>query len=118
MIEEAIKSPFILEKIKRTSWEKRSYIKTLLLLYRLMQKQRLSPAEGQLYFLLRNKYQVEFLSLLKESYPLKYQIFLEEQEKLFISQQEKARREQDIVRLIIEEERKEYEQWMALQKTA
>ncbi len=118
MINEAIKSPFILEKINRTSWEKRSYIKTLLLLFRLMQKQRLSPAEGQLYFLLRNQYQEDYLNLLKESHPLKYQIYLEEQEKLFNHQQFQKNKEQESHRLLVDEERKEYEQWMALQKRA
>lgn len=118
MLQEAMQSPFILEKIKRTSWENRGYIKNLFLLYRLMQKQKLSPAEGQHYFVLRNKYQDEYLSLLKENNPLKYQIYLEEQQKLLSQQQEDNQKELNRQQILIQEERKEYEQWISLQKRA
>ena len=118
MLQEAMQSPFILEKIKTTSWGNRSYIKELFLLYRLMQKQKLSPAEGQHYFVLRNKYQQEYMYLLKETNPVKYQVFIEEQERLMQQKQDqllsKAAKQQQLV----EEERKEYLQWLALQKRA
>ena len=118
MLQEILQSSFILEKTKITSWENRGYIQSLLLLFRLMKKQRLSPAEGQLYFLLRNKYQEEYMSLLKESDPIKYQIYLEEQQKLVMLQQDQNKIKQENQLRLIEEEKAEYEHWMALKKIA
>ena len=118
MLQEVMQSSFILEKTKITSWENRGYIQSLLLLFRLMKKQRLSPAEGQLYFLLRNKHQDEYMSLLKEIDPIKYQVYLEEQQKLVMLQQDQNKIKQENQLRIIEEEKAEYEQWMALRKIA
>ena len=118
MLQEAIQSPFILKQLQQTSWENRDYIKNLLLLFRFMQKQRLSPPEGQHYFGLRNQYQEEYLHLLKEINPHNYHIYLEERERLQNHQANQlqmklARRQQ-----IIAEERQAYEQWQSLQQTA
>ena len=118
MIQQAMVSPFILSKIKITNWENRIYIQNLLLLYRLMHKQRLSAAEGQHFFLLRNKYKDEYLNLLKETDAVKYQVYLEEQERLSKFEADQKTLEQARQKLYLEEEKKEYEQWMALQKTA
>lgn len=118
MLQEALTSPFILEQIKITTWENRSAIHDLLLLYRLMNKQRLSPAEGQLYFLLRNKYESAYVQLLKENNPMRYQVYLEEQEKMQHQQKEAAIQERTRQQLMVEQEKKEYEWWMALQKRA
>ena len=72
-------SPFLLEKINTAKQKNSRYINDLCWLYRIMQKQRLSPMEGQVYFLLRNKYQNEYMDLLKEKDPVKYQVYIEEQ---------------------------------------
>jgi hypothetical protein len=82
MLQEAMQSPFMLSKIKKTSWLNRGYINNLFLLYKLMQKQKLSPTEGHHYFVLRKKYEEEYSSLLKEINPLKYRVYQEEQLKL------------------------------------
>jgi hypothetical protein len=118
MLQEAIESPFISKKIKLTSWENRNTIEDMLRLRRLMLKQKLSPAEGQIYFLLRNKYEEAYVNLLKETNPIKYQVYIEEQEKL-ISQRE-AEKIKDIERQLqfVEQELKEYEAWLAFQKRA
>ena len=118
MLETAIQSPFILEKIKTTSWQNRNSIKDLLLLFRLMSKQKLSAAEGQLYFVLRNRYQEEYMYLLKETNPIKYRVCLEEQERLIQKDQDKQKTKALCQQQLVEEERKEYEQWLALQKRA
>ncbi len=118
MLQEALTSPFILEQIKITPWENRRAIHDLLLLYRLMNKQRLSPAEGQLYFLLRNKYEEGYVQLLKENHPLRYQVYLEEQEKMQNQQEEQINQEKVRQQALVEQERKEYEEWLAIQKRA
>ena len=108
MLEKAIQSPFILEKIKTTSWQNRNSIKDLLLLFRLMSKQKLSAAEGQLYFVLRNRYQEEYMYLLKETNPIKYRVCLEEQERLIQKDQDKQKTKALCQQQLVEEERKEY----------
>ena len=118
MLEEAMQTPYILEKIKDTSWENRKIINDILLLFRLMKKNRLSAAEGHVYFLLRNQYEEAYLNLLREMDPIKYQIYLEEQEKLLLqkvaSHQNEIKRQQQIV----EQEKKDYETWLSIQKRA
>lgn len=118
MLQEAIQSGFILDKIKKTSWENRGYIKELLILYNLMQKQKLSPAEGQHYFVLRNKYQEEYASLLKETNPIKYQVYVEEQQKLLEEQQNQIKIYFAQIEQKIKQEKEEYHQWLAIQKRA
>lgn len=118
MLQEAIQSSFILDKIKKTSWENRGYIKELLILYNLMQKQKLSPAEGQYYFVLRNKYQEEYASLLKETNPIKYQVYVEEQQKLLEEQQNQIKIDFAQIEQKIKQEKEEYHQWLAIQKRA
>jgi len=118
VLEQAMQSPYILEKIKKTSWENRDVINKILLLFRLMKKNRLSAAEGHVYFLLRNQYEEAYLNLLRELDPIKYQIYLEEQEKLML--QKEASHINEIVRQLqqVEQEKKEYEAWLMFQKIA
>lgn len=118
MINEAQLSPYLMAKIRTTAWEKRRQVNDLLLLFRLMNKQRLSPAEGQLYFLLRNNYEQDYLQLLKENDPLRYQVYLEEQEKMKQQQQVYKLKEKEQQQLFVEQERKEYQLWLSLQKRA
>jgi len=118
MIQEALQSYFILSKIKTTKWENRNYIKELLLLLRLMKKTKLSAAEGQLYFLLRNKYQQDFLQLLKDADPIKYRAFMEEQE-LAVQQKitDKLNKIQKI-KATVQSEIDEYNLWLSIQRSA
>lgn len=83
-----------------------------------MKKSRLSPAEGQHFFLLRNKYESEYLELLKEIDPYKYRLALEERELLLLeAQKEKETKAQKIARQI-NIELAEYNQWMAIQQAS
>ena len=118
MLQEATQSPFILEKIKDTSWENRDIINDILLLFRLMKKNRLSAAEGQVYFLLRNKYDEAYMNLLRETDSMKYQMFLEEREKML--HQKELSNQNEIIKQqqLVEQEKKEYEEWLAFQKRA
>ena len=118
MIQEALQSYFILSKIKTTKWENRSYISQLLLMLKLMKKTRLSAAEGQLYFFLRNKYDQEFLHLLKENDPLQYRVFLEEQERMDFQQDIETMNKQNKIKTLINNEIDEYHQWLSIQQSA
>jgi hypothetical protein len=118
MLQEAMQSIFILQKIKCTNWESRGYIKDLLLLLRLMQKQKLSSVEGQHYFVLRNKYQDEYACLLKETNPIKYHVYIEEQQKLSEEKQDQIKMASAQKEKQIQQEIEEYQKWLALQKRA
>ena len=118
MNKEIFHSHFILNKVKTTAWENRFYINHLTLLLRLMKKSRLSPAEGQHYFLLRNKYETEYLELLKEIDPEKYRVALEERELLLLEAQKDVETEAQKIARQINIELAEYNQWMAIQQTA
>ena len=58
------------------------------------------------------------MALLKESNPIKYQIYIEEQQKLLMLQEEEIKTKQELQAILIEEEKAAYEQWMALKKIA
>jgi hypothetical protein len=118
MLPEALQSPFILNQIKVTDWSNRQFIKELLLLHQLMHKQKLSPAEGQHYFVLRNRYKESYLHLLKETDPVRYQVFLEEQEQLRQQSELATLTEALLQQQLVEAERKEYQAWLAFQNRA
>jgi hypothetical protein len=118
MNKELLQSLFILNKVKTTAWENRTYINKLVLMLRLMKKNRLSPAEGQLFFLLRNKYESEYLELLKEIDPDKYKIVLEERELLMLKTQKEVETEAQKIARQINIELAEYNQWMAIQQAS
>lgn len=116
MIKEEIQSLFIINKIKNTAWQNRIYINHILLMLRMMNKSKLSPAEGQLFFLLRNKYENEYLQLLKENDPEKYRAFIEDREvQLKYKEAEAESKEQKIAKQI-KQELEEYNEWIAIQK--
>ena len=75
------------EVINSKTLQHQGYIQNILLLAGLMQNKKLSPAEGQLFFVLRHTYQEEYLGLLKVHNPISYQVYLEEQQVLFNLQQ-------------------------------
>jgi transcriptional regulator of heat shock response len=118
MKQETLQSPSIFENLKDKNFKNCKSINDMLLLFRLMKKNKLSHAEGHVYFLLRNKYEDAYVNLLREMNPFKYQIYLEEQEKLLqqkeTSHQNKIERQQEL----IEQEKKEYQEWLMFQKRA
>jgi len=116
MIKEALQSVFIVNKIKATSWEDRKYINHLMLLLRLMKKSKLSAAEGQLYFLLRNKYEEEYLQLLKETAPERYRFFIEDRELQHKHKEAEMESQEQRIAKQISRELAEYKQWIAIQK--
>jgi len=83
-----------------------------------MKKDRLSAAEGHVYFLLRNQYEEAYLNLLREMDPIKYQIYLEEQEKLKLQKEASHQNEIKRQQQIVAQEKKDYEMWLSIQKTA
>ena len=118
MKQDNLQSPFIFEKIKDISCENHKSINDLFLLFRLMKKNKLSPAEGQVYFLLRNKYENAYLNLLQEMNPIKYQIYLEEQEKLLLQNESSHQNEIERQQQLVQQEKEEYEEWLMFQKRA
>jgi hypothetical protein len=118
MFQIAIQSSFILGEIKKTSRENRKRIRDLFLLCQLMQKQKLSSVEGQHYFVLRNKYQDEYACLLKETNPIKYHVYIEEQQKLLEEKQDQIKMASAHKEKQIQQEIEEYQKWLALQKRA
>jgi hypothetical protein len=107
MEENDINSPYLLQKIKETSWKNRDYINDLIRLERMIQKGPQGFAGGQIYFLLREKYPVEFLELLKEA-------ALSDQQK---SEIEKASYEEKMAaaeKQEAEKEKEAYANWIAL----
>jgi hypothetical protein len=118
MKQETFQSPFIFENLKDTNLKHCTSINDMLLLFRLMKKIKLSPAEGHVYFLLRNKYEEEYMNLLREMNPFKYQIYLEEQEKLQLQKETLHQNEIEIQQQLVEQEKKEYQEWLIFQKRA
>jgi hypothetical protein len=114
MEENNINSPYLLQKIKETSWKNRDYINDLIRLERMIQKGPQGFAGGQIYFLLREKYPVEFLELLKEASPKRYKAALADQQK---SEIEKASYKEKMIaaeKQEAEKEKKAYANWIAL----
>jgi hypothetical protein len=114
MEENNINSPYLLQKIKETSWKNRDYINDLIRLECMIQKGPQGFAGGQIYFLLRKKYPVEFLELLKEASPERYEAALADQQK---SEIEKASYKEKITaaeKLEAEREKEAYANWIAL----
>jgi len=114
MEENNINSPYLLQKIAETSWKNRDYINDLIRLERMIQKGPQGFAGGQIYFLLREKYPVEFLELLKEASPQRYEAALADQQK---SKIKKASYEEKIAtaeKQQAEREKEAYANWISL----
>lgn len=118
MKQDTLQSPFIFENLKDSSLKNCTSINDMLLLFKLMKKNKLSPAEGHVYFLLRNKYEDAYVNLLREMNPFKYQIYLEEQEKLLLQKETLHQNEIEIQQQLVEQEKKEYQEWLMFQKRA
>ena len=69
-------SPFIIQKIKTTSWSNRTYINDLLKIRNWIINEPKGFISGQHFWHFRNKYPQEYLALLDEINPEKYQFEL------------------------------------------
>jgi DNA replication initiation complex subunit (GINS family) len=116
MLKDELQSLFIINKIKTTGWQNRIYINHILLMLRMMKKSKLSPAEGQLFFLLRNKYENEYLQLLKENDQEKYRAFMEDREVQLNYKEAEAESKQQKIAKRIKQELEEYKEWITIQK--
>ena len=114
MEENNINSPYLLQKIKETSWKNRDYINDLIRLERMIQKGPQGFAGGQIYFLLREKYPVEFLELLKEASPQRYEAALADQQKSVIDKASYEEKMAAAEKQEAEKEKKVYANWIAL----
>ena len=74
-------SPFILSKIKTTSYENKKYIEELIRLLKYINNGVYGFASGQIFHILRERYPTEYLALLKETNSPEYEEILEEMEK-------------------------------------
>ncbi len=111
MVTEQIISPFILKKIKETSWIDNNYIDDLSRILRLMQKSKLGFFSLQMYFILKQRYPQEYLSLLNEHNPALYEKEILEKQKI---EKEKAENEAKTnQKANISQDKKEYEKWVA-----
>ena len=106
-----ITSPFILQHIKNTSWQNREYINNLLQLERYIKYGANGMASNQMYFVLREKYQMEFLALLSEIDPVKMEKQKKEFEKLAAKNVKEAAAE---LLKLQRTEKKAYAEWIAL----
>ena len=111
MVAEQISSPFILQKIRETSWISNSYIDELSRMHRLMSKSKLGFFSIQMFFILKQRYPQEYLSLLNEQNPELNEKEIVDQKKI-----EKEKRDEKESRQKIEnirQEKKDLEKWIA-----
>ena len=114
MEENNIHSPYLLQKIKETSWKNRNYINDLISLERMIQRGPQGFAGGQIYFLLREKYPVELLELLKEVSPQRYEAELAQQQKAVIDKASYEEKMATAEKQEAEREKEAYANWIAL----
>ena len=114
MEENNINSPYLLQKIKETIWKNGDYINDLIRLERMIKKGPQGFAGGQIYFLLRKKYPVEFLELLKEASPQRYEAELADQQKSVIDKASYEEKMAAAEKQEAEKEKKVYANWIAL----
>ena len=111
---QTITSAYIIQKIKDTEWKDRQYINILQQLERFIKHGANGIAGNQVYFNIRNSYRTEYLGLLKESSPERYEDELKSEKeqkelaakKKIIDKQKKAIEEA--------EEKEAYKKWMNL----
>ena len=114
MEENNTNSPDLLQKIKETIWKNRDYINDLIRLERMIKKGPQGFAGGQIYFLLREKYPVEFLELLKEASPQRYEAELADQQKSEIEKASYEEKMAAVEKQEAEREKQAYANWIAL----
>ena len=114
MEENNTNSPYLLQKIAATSWKNRDYINDLLRLERMIRNGPQGYAGGQIYFLLREKYPVELLELLKEVSPQRYEAELAQQQKAVIDKASYEEKMATAEKQETEREKEAYANWIAL----
>jgi hypothetical protein len=111
MVSEQITSPFILQKTKEAPQVDNNYIDDLSKILRLMQKSKLGFFSLQMFFILKQRYPQEYLSLLSEQNPALYEKEILEKQKI---EKEKAEKEANMNKTAnIKQDKKEYEKWVA-----
>lgn len=78
MIQENQKAMLTFEDVRdKIKFHKKHY-HHVFLMFRMMNKKKLSFIEGHHFFLLRNKYEKAYVQLLRELDPMRYELYLEE----------------------------------------
>ncbi|MEY4702707.1 MAG: hypothetical protein RIR96_604 [Bacteroidota bacterium] len=78
MAEKINQTSYLLQEMHSKNESEKIENSYLNLMFRLMNKKKLSPAEGHVFFLLRNKYEDAYRQLLKAINPISYQVYEEE----------------------------------------
>jgi hypothetical protein len=100
-----IESKYIKHKIKTVSWTNRAYVDDLIGLARFIREQPHGFAANMLFTQLKNKYPGDYLELLREHSPEKYERALEE------AREEKEKQDIDKQRAVEQEETLK-EEWL------
>ena len=107
-------SPFIVQKIKTTSWSNRTYINDLLKIRNWIINEPKGFISGQRFWHFRKKYPKEYLALLKEINPEKYQYEIIHREELLAQKWNRLKERKSNKMKEEVKEMEEYQEWMAL----
>ena len=107
-------SPFIVQKIKTTSWSNRTYINDLLKIRNWIINEPKGFNSGQHFWHYRNKYSQEYLALLEEINPVKYQFELIHRDEELAKKWNRLKQQKAIEMQEDAKEMEEYQEWMAL----
>ncbi len=107
-------SKFIVDKIKTTPWKKRAYINDLLQLRSWIINGPTGFISGQHYWRFRNKYPQEYLALLQEHSPEKYQQELMRREETLLQNWNRLKEQKAQKQSEAEKDLEEYEEWLAI----
>lgn len=105
-------SPFIIQKIKTTSWSKRTYINDLLKIRNWITNDPKGFISGQHFWHFRNKYSQEYFALLEEINPEKYRMELLLREEVLAKKWNKLKGEKVNKQKEEAKEMEEYQEWM------
>ena len=111
---QTITSTYIIQKIKDTEWKDRQYVNVLLQLERFIKHGANGIAGNQVYFNIRNSYRTEYLALLKEASPERYdeEIRSEKEQKELAAQKKIIAKQKEAIEEA--EEKEAYKKWIDL----
>ena len=111
---QTITSAYIVQKIKDTEWKDRQYVNVLLQLERFIKHGANGIAGNQVYFNIRNSYRTEYLALLQETSPERYEaeIESEKEEKELAAQKKIIAKQKEAIEKA--EEKEAYKKWIDL----
>ena len=107
-------SPFIIQKIKTTSWSNRTYINDLLKIRNWIINEPKGFISGQHLWHFRNKYPKEYLALLEEINPEKYKVELIHKEDELLQKWNRLKEQKAYNKQEEANEMEEYQEWMAI----